>query len=216
LIALVATFSVCSISAHAADEKEKSTEKPVAKSDEKATDKSVEKPAEKSTDKLSEPIKMADGKLLLIAPKEFKSVKPKNNIIEHEFAIPAAEGDKTDGRLTIMGAGGDIDQNINRWISQFDQPDGSSTKDKSKVEKKKVGDLEVHVVDISGIYKDMPAGPFAKGAATKLEGYRMLSAIVVGPKGVGNYFIKFYGPEKTVTKNEAAFTKMLESLKKGE
>lgn len=210
LIALVATVSIGPISARAADEKavdkaaEKKSEAPAAKAD------------EKSTDKPSEPTKLADGKFLLLAPKEFKSVKPKNNLIEHEFAAAAVEGDKIDGRLTIMPSGGTIEDNINRWVGQFEQPDGSSTKEKLKVEKKKISDVEVHVVNISGTYKDMPAGPFAGGPATKREGYRMLSGIIVGPKGVGNYYVKFYGPEKTVTKNEAAFTKMLESLKKGE
>ena len=39
----------------------------------------------------------------------------------------------------------------------------------------------------------------------------MLAAIVV-TKDLGNYFIKFYGPERTVTDNKAAFDKMIDSL----
>ncbi len=50
-------------------------------------------------------------------------------IVEHEFAIPAAEGDKADGRFTIMAAGGSVDANIDRWYAQFSQPDGGSTKE---------------------------------------------------------------------------------------
>ena len=39
----------------------------------------------------------------------------------------------------------------------------------------------------------------------------MLSAIVV-TKEAGNYFVKFYGPEKTVGDNREKFDKMIDSL----
>ena len=61
--------------------------------------------------------------------------------------------DTEDGRLTIMGAGGSIEANIDRWYGQFKQPDGSSTKDKAKVSKSKVAGQTVHMVDISGTFK---------------------------------------------------------------
>ena len=39
----------------------------------------------------------------------------------------------------------------------------------------------------------------------------MLGAIIP-TKGAGDYFIKFYGPERTVAENEAAFLAMIKSL----
>jgi hypothetical protein len=69
----------------------------------------------------------------------------------------------------------------------------------------------VHVVDISGTFKDQPGGPFAGGKIIEREKYRMLSAILV-TKGAGNYFVKFYGPAKTVGDNRENFDKMIESL----
>ena len=35
-------------------------------------------------------------------------------------------------------------------------------------------------------------------------------AAIIATKNSGNYFIKFYGPERTVTEHEGAFTKMIE------
>ncbi len=113
--------------------------------------------------------------------------------------------------MTISGAGGSVDANVDRWIGQFVQPDGSSTKKAAKIEDKKVAGQEVHLVDISGTYKDQPGGPFAGGPVVERKGYRMFAAIIV-TKDSGNYFIKFYGPERTVADNRTAFDKMIDSL----
>lgn len=143
----------------------------------------------------------------LTAPEGWVSKQPRTKIVEHEFAVPAVKGDELDGRVTVMGAAGSIDANIERWHKQFTQPDGSNTKDKAKTEKKKIAGQDVIVVDISGTYMDAP-GPQAPGVPRK--DYRMLAAIVQTKNG--NVFIKFYGPQKTVTENAAGFNKMLDSL----
>ncbi len=148
------------------------------------------------------------GKYSMQAPKDWKQKEPAVRIIAYEFAAPAAEGDAADGRLTVMGAGGTIEQNVERWYGQFTQPDGSKTADKAKVEKKSIADQTVHTVDISGTYKDQ-RGPFAP--AVEREKYRMLGAIVETKEG--NVFFKFYGPEKTIAKHADAFWGMINSLK---
>ena len=158
------------------------------------------------------PFTVGEGAVAFKAPAAWTKKKPKSNIIEAEFEAPAAKGDEIAGRLTVMGAGGDVKANIDRWYGQFVQPDGSATKDKAKVEKKTVGGNPVHIVDISGTYKDMPGGPNAGGKAINRENYRMLAAIIE-TKAAGNYFIKFYGPNATIAENEKAFQELLLSLK---
>lgn len=154
-----------------------------------------------------------EGKITLPAPKDWTTKKPANNIIQYEFVIPKADGDEIDGRVTIMGAGGSIDANIERWIGQFQSADGKALpKDKTKIEKTKIGGLDVHVVDLIGTYKDQVGGPFAGGKTTLRDDYRMLGAIIVGGDQ-GNYFVKAYGPKKTMDGSEEAFKKMLEGLK---
>lgn len=153
-------------------------------------------------------IALADGKLTLTAPEDWKREEPRSRIIEHEFSIPAVEGDELPGRMTIMAAGGSVDDNIERWYAQFKQPNGGSTKEASKVEKKEINGIDVHFVDITGTFIDRPR-PAAEGV--ERESYRMLGAILVGDK-IGQQFVKFYGPAKTVEKNAEAFTKMIEGL----
>jgi hypothetical protein len=151
---------------------------------------------------------LAGGKLQLTAPGSWIRKRPQTAIVEHEFAIPPAKDDKAEGRLTVMAAGGGIEANIDRWYGQFTQPDGGSTKDRAKIHKIKVGGDEVHLVDLSGTFRDQ-RGPVAP--AIERPKYRMLAAIIA-TKGAGNYFIKFYGPERTVAENEKAFVSMIEGM----
>lgn len=148
------------------------------------------------------------GDVTFKAPEKWVKKQPKSSIVQYEFHAPKAEGDEADGRLTVMAAGGGIDANINRWIGQFTQPDGKDTKDRAKISKKKVGAVEVHLVDIAGTFKDSP-GPFAPGVDR--ERYRMLAAIVVPPKGQ-QIFLKFYGPQKTIAEQEAAFASLVDNV----
>ncbi|HEY2840773.1 MAG TPA: hypothetical protein VGJ26_16570 [Pirellulales bacterium] len=161
---------------------------------------------EKSETKLPKTFVIGDA-YKMTAPEGWVAKQPRTKIVEHEFAVPAVKGDELDGRVTVMGAGGSVEANIERWHKQFTQPDGSNTKDKAKLEKKKIAGQDVTIVDISGTYMDSP-GPQAPGVERK--DYRMLAAIVQTKSG--NAFIKFYGPQKTVTENASAFNKMLESL----
>ena len=163
---------------------------------------------------LSQPVSVANGSIGLMAPKEWVKKKPKSRIVEHEFALKAAEGDNAGGRLTVTASFGSVQQNIDRWIGQFAQPKGTSAKAKAKVTKKKISGIQVHFVDINGTFKESMGGPF--GPKTDRPGYRMIAAIVEIPKDVkskGNYYIKFYGPAKTIKQNEKAFMEFVQSLK---
>lgn len=167
--------------------------------------------------------KKNDGKMLLAdehfemtVPDKWERKQPSNNIIEYEYEVPASTGDARPSRMTMMGAGGSVEANINRWYGLFRQPDGSETSKTAKVEQKKVVGQEVTVVDLSGTYLDKPGGPLAPGKTVEREDYRMLAAIVETTKKgkkTGNYFIKLVGPRQTIADNKEAFEKMIESLK---
>ena len=154
---------------------------------------------------------VADGRFSLAAPAPFKRVRPKSMMVETEFSLPAVAGDDKPGRLTVMGSGGTIEANIDRWFGQFSQPDGSATRDKAAVKKLKVAGCAVTLVDVTGTYKDMPGGPFAGGRAIERPDYRMLAAIIE-TGGAGNYFLKLYGPAKTVGNSADGFRKMVEGM----
>lgn len=164
--------------------------------------------AKAADDEKGQKITVGEGKISLTAPQEWKKREPAFRIIEAEFVVPAQEGDENDGRLTITAATGGVESNIDRWVGQFTQPDGKNTRDVTKSEKITVGEQAVHLVDISGTYKDQ-RGPMAP--AVSRENYRMLAAIIP-TKNAGQYFIKLYGPKNTIGANEQAFRKFIESL----
>jgi hypothetical protein len=107
------------------------------------------------------------------------------------------------------GQGGSVDANLDRWIGQFQQPDGKPSKSAAKIAKKTAHGWPLTTVDVAGAYTGM-GGPTAPAGAPAMPGYRMLAAIVEGPQG--SVFFKFTGPAKVVAANQAAFDKMLESL----
>ncbi len=156
------------------------------------------------------PFTIASNTLSLEAPAGFEKVEPKSGMIETEFAVPS-DGELAAGRMTIMGAGGSIDANVDRWCGQFTQPDGGDTKEKVTKKSLKVAGCTATIVDIPGTYLDKPGGPFAGGPTITRPGYRMLAAIVETPE-TGNYYIKFYGPAATVERHAAGFQKMVEGM----
>ncbi len=153
---------------------------------------------------------IAGGSLSLEAPARWKRVQPKSGIVETEFAIPSA-GDLPPGRMTVMGAGGSVEANVDRWYGQFSQPDGAATKDKATTKTLKIAGCTVTLVDVSGTYKDMPGGPFAGGKSVDRPDYRMLAAIVE-TADAGNHFLKFYGPAATVAQEADGFRSMIEGM----
>ena len=94
------------------------------------------------------------------------------------------------------------------WNGQFTQPDGKPAT--AQIHKRTVHSLPVTTIDVSGEYSGM-GGPMAKTTNIK-QGYRLLGAIIENPGG--DVFLKFTGPENTVTANQGKFNQMLESFVK--
>jgi hypothetical protein len=178
-------------------------------------------PADESPDTGSQPVEgqpatppvtfvVAEGTLQLVAPPGWVQVEPAVNMIEAEFAIPGETENDVNGRTTVMGAGGSVEANIDRWIGQFSQPDGTDSADKATIEQSEIQGCPVHCVDIAGTYLDGMGGPNAP--QIERPGFRMLAAIIETPDQ-GSYFIKFYGPEKLVAAHADGFKAMLKDLK---
>lgn len=169
-------------------------------------------PAADQEDKMA----ISEGRFEMTVPAKWQRKQPKVNIIEYEYEVPAATDEARAARLTVMGAGGSVDDNLRRWYGQFRQPDESSTEKSAKVEEKDVAGQRVTIVDVSGTYLDKPGGPFAGGETIEREDYRMLAAIIQTTqkgKKTGNYFLKLIGPKQTIADNKKAFEQMIGSLK---
>jgi hypothetical protein len=140
------------------------------------------------------------GAAVLTAPDEWVRRKPNSVFLLTEFTLPKVEGDSADGRLTVSSAMGSIEDNINRWRGQF-----GGKPEKENQETLTVGDTQITWVDFTGAFAD----GFA--SATPKPGYRMLAAVI--PVAGQQFFIKGYGPEKTVAANADRIRAFVQSVR---
>lgn len=133
--------------------------------------------------------------------------RPSSSMRAAEYAVR----DHAGAELTVFhfgsDQGGSVDDNVARWVDQFEQPDGRPSRDAAVVERAEVNGIRVTKVDVSGAFAGM-RGMGGGGAAQ--PGYRMLGAIAEGPGGM--VFFKLTGPEEAVGAAEDAFESLLASL----
>lgn len=154
----------------------------------------------------------AAGSLSFTAPAGWQTRPAASSMRVAEFVIPHAQGDTEDGELIVyyFGTGaGTIDANIDRWISQVQQPDGSPTKDKATRTSQTVNGLHLTLVSAEGTYvAEMRPGSTERH---NKPGFRLRAAVVETPRGP--YYIKMTGPAKTIGAADAAFTAFVGSLR---
>jgi len=150
------------------------------------------------------------GPIKAKVPAAWSEQTPSSSMRKAQYALPKVAGDGEDGELAVfyfgLGQGGSVEANIERWIGQISQPDGSSSKDKEKTSKKEIGGMPVTLVDVSGTYS---AGMMSN--APPRQGYRMLAAVAETTEGP--WFFKLTGPEKTIAKWSSSFDQFIGSFK---
>jgi hypothetical protein len=153
-----------------------------------------------------------NGNVTFTAPDGWVVEKTTSNMRVAQYKLPKADGDSEDASLVLyyfgQGQGGATQANIDRWISQMHQPDGSDSKDRAKSESLTVNGLKVTMVDVTGTYSaEMSPG---SGDFASKPSYRLRAAVVETPKG--SYFAKLTGPEKTITHWDQAFRDYINSF----
>lgn len=148
------------------------------------------------------------------APKGWTSKTPSSSMRLAEYTVPKVAGDSEDATVTVFffGAtqGGNVQANIDRWISQVAQPDGKSSKDVAKTTTMtSASGLKITIVDVSGTY----VAEVAPGSAERFNktGFRQLAVYIETPGGP--HFVKLLGPAATVAKTTDAFTAFLKSAR---
>jgi hypothetical protein len=154
----------------------------------------------------------AAGELRYKVPDGWIVEKSTSNMRVAQYKLPKIAGETDDALLVLyyfgQGQGGTPQANIDRWIDQMKQPDGSSSKDKARTEALTVNGLQVTTVDVLGNY----SGGMSQDSAPKDSKaiYRLRAAIIDTPRG--SYFVKLTGPEKTVGHWEQAYGEYLKSF----
>jgi hypothetical protein len=130
------------------------------------------------------------------------------------YLLAAVPGDPEGGECAVYyfgrGQGGDVDANVERWIGQFEQPDGRKSADVAVIDETTVNGLRVTTLEMSGTYTGA-MGPMS-GAKVEKPGFQMLGAIVEGPEGA--VFFKLTGPESTIQATRPSFEELVQSVRK--
>jgi hypothetical protein len=161
--------------------------------------------------------KTADGRVVLgpvtgSLPKDWKDRPTSSGMRAAEWTIPGKAGE---AELVVYyfgtGGAGSAEANLDRWLKQFEQPDGTPSADKAKIDKKKVAGMPVTLVEVSGRY----VAAVMPGASEKHDkpDHMMLGAIV--ETSGGPYYFKLVGPQATVTAVKKDFHGFIDSMKPG-
>lgn len=137
------------------------------------------------------------------APAAFTYRAPTRPMRNAEYVVAGEGGEAVMTVFHFPGMGGDVQDNVRRWVGQFRNGEGEPAE--GDVSRREVGGLEVHVVDVAGTYS---AGMMGGGAPQ--AGQRLLGAIVVAPEGP--VFFKLVGPDATVAAARDAFDAFVASF----
>lgn len=146
-------------------------------------------------------------------PQDWEAVTPDSRMRKAQYRVPGEAGD---AECVVFyfgpGQGGDPLANAQRWANQFTLPDGRPGTADMKMENRKVGDIEVLTVEVSGTFEGAGFG-MGRPPPTPIPNQMLLGAVAKGPDA--NWFFKLTGPEGTVTAQRGAFEAMVGSLKQG-
>jgi len=149
--------------------------------------------------------------LAYLTPQGWHTQPTSSSMRVAEFSLPRAEADAEDAQLVVYyfgGSGGSVDANLQRWVSQMQQPDGRPSSGVAKKENRSVNGLRVTMLDVSGTY----VAETAPGSTERNNkpNFRLRAGVVETSNGP--YFIKLTGPAKTVAKWERAFEQFIVSF----
>jgi hypothetical protein len=148
------------------------------------------------------------GAISFKLPSNWEAQQPKSSM---RLAQVSAPGSKGPAELIVFFFGpqgaGTAKANVDRWIGQFTNPDGSPVSD-AKQTSSKVAGFDVTKVEVKGLYG---GGMGASGQPEEPQADHALLATIVNTAD-GPYYFKLLGPQATVSENSAAFDESIASI----
>lgn len=136
---------------------------------------------------------------------------PSSSMRVAQFKLSREGMDREDAEFVVFyfgGQGGSARANVERWIGQFSQADGSPANEVAQVDERDANAIHLTIVDVSGTYV-ASGGPMMRTSPPK-PNYRLLAAVAEATGGP--WFLKLTGPRATVDKWEKSFHELLETL----
>jgi hypothetical protein len=144
--------------------------------------------------------------LTFTAPATWNRTKPRSSLVHAEFALPHVDKDTVDGRLTVSVVAGSVEDNIDRWKSQF-----VGAIDSPKQEEIETGGLKATLVDFAGTFGEQTG---MMGPVVNRPDYRLVAAII--PISEELYVVKAVGPRQTIAANVETINSFVRTLKRDE
>ena len=141
-------------------------------------------------------------------PAKWSAQTPRSAMRRAQLSAPGSAGA---AELIVYFFGpqgaGTAQENLDRWVGQFSNPDGSAVTD-AKQTSSKVSGMDVTRLEVAGQYA---GGMNAAGQQQPGQENQRMIAAIVSSQG-GPYYFKFVGPSATVSENAAAFDALIASL----
>jgi hypothetical protein len=150
------------------------------------------------------------GNLSFAIDEKWVREEPTSSMRAAQFKLPGTGETDSVTLIVYRGIGGTAEANIERWIAQVPQADGSSSADKAKTETKTVDDFKIITLDVSGSF----AASAMMGGGQAIAEARMFAAAVDGLGGP--YHFKAVGPADAMAQWEDSFKALFASFKKAE
>ncbi len=130
------------------------------------------------------------------------SSEPTVGMRKATYRIAKAAGDAEDATVSVIQAGGTVDDNVSRWKEQFDAPHDFSRSEST------ISNLKITMVEVHGTYTG--GGVMVGESPNPRPGWALRGAIVsAGPQP---YFFKMLGPDKTVAAARQDFQALVDSI----
>ncbi|MEP6765189.1 MAG: hypothetical protein ABJB66_12795 [Gemmatimonadaceae bacterium] len=140
-------------------------------------------------------------------PKTWTSRPPASKMRLAEFVAGAAGGAEVIVYSFGPGQGGTVDANLERWKSQFSNPDGKPVSD--KITQGKVGAFPMTIAEYQGTYaRGIGAGSAPQDA---LPNHILIAVIIETPKG--SLIFQMFGPKAAAEAQREAYLSFVRSLK---
>ena len=161
-----------------------------------------------------------DGKPLTVAgatvtpPSTWKDLGPTGMRAEsYVFGPVAGDTDSATVAVFFFGKeqGGQIQANMDRWISQMSLPNGGDPAKAAKRSDMTIDGMPVHVLELVGTYNSGMGGPMG-GTSAPQPDYLLSAVVLEAPQG--NVFFKLTGPRKTAEQMNRGFLAMVQAAKK--
>ena len=129
---------------------------------------------------------------------------PSSPMRKAQYRLPMVAGDPEDAGLVVYyfgGGGGSVEANIDRWASEFEQADGSDSKQAMQRRTYHVNSLGVEEIALSGTF--VAETEPGSGQRVHKPDFAVRAAIISSDHGP--YYVKLTGPAQTVEHWEKSF-----------